>query len=216
MDVFQWSLPFVAEKVTDMLANVLEYDDDSDEEDVNETQPDGTTIVVKKKKTTKTPHDKETVIEIRGGLLKKKVLAVTKILRMYKTLRQESESIVALKQLTPNHKIPLGLLRDGPDKIKEVLLSFETAKKADQVNEVRPMALSSKRSPELIEAKRVSFISKSKALVSSSPSSKDKDNTPMPMFTVKKWNQNHLQLTIIKHLNKHNTTTHNQATTNQH
>jgi len=166
MDVFQWSLPFVAEKVTDMLANVLEYDgEDSDEEE--ETLPDGT--VVKKKKKDRA-EAKETVIETRGGLLKKKVLAVTKILRMYKTLRQEHESIVQLKQLTPNHKIPLGLLREGSDKIKEVLLSFETARKADSVNEVRPTAgglISGKKSPELIEQKRVSFISKSKALVSS-------------------------------------------------
>jgi serine/threonine-protein phosphatase 2B catalytic subunit len=180
MDVFQWSLPFVAEKVTDMLANVLEYDEDSDEEDVTETLPDGTTKTVKKKKE-KHGESKETVYEQRGGLLKKKVLAVTKILRMYKTLRQESESIVALKQLTPNHKIPLGLLRDGADKIKEVLLSFETAKKADQVNEVRPMTLTGKRSPELIEAKRVSFISKSKAL----PGAKGAVTPDVP-FTIKK------------------------------
>jgi len=195
MDVFQWSLPFVAEKVTDMLANVLEYDDDSDEEDVTETQPDGTTIV-KQKKREKHPVD-DGVIAARGGLLRKKVLAVTKILRMYKTLRQESESIVQLKQLTPNHKIPLGLLRDGADKIKEVLLSFETAKKADQVNEIRPMP-SGKRSPELIEAKRVSFISKSKALISGK--STDKDTTPQPTVTIKKWRRPIHKRSLTGHL----------------
>jgi len=77
------------------------------------------------------------------------------------------------------------LLRDGADKIKEVLLSFETAKKADQVNEVRPMTMSGKRSPELIEAKRVSFISKSKALISGK-GAPEKDATPQPTMTIKK------------------------------
>jgi hypothetical protein len=38
-------------------------------------------------------------------MLKKKVLAVSKLLRFYKLLRAENESIVQLKQLTPNHKV---------------------------------------------------------------------------------------------------------------
>ena len=66
MDVFQWSLPFVAEKVTDMLANIMDLDANDDEE----------------------PEEKKaTKLEERGGTLKKKVLAVTKLLRVYKTLR---------------------------------------------------------------------------------------------------------------------------------
>lgn len=116
MDVFQWSLPFVAEKVTDMLANVLEYP--SDEED-EETE-------VEKK------------IHARGGLLKKKVLAISKVLRMYRILRQNNESIMNLKQLTPNHRVPLGLLSQGPEAIKKAIAGFESAKAADAVNEAHP------------------------------------------------------------------------------
>ncbi|GAB5373081.1 hypothetical protein AAMO2058_001719400 [Amorphochlora amoebiformis] len=78
MDVFQWSLPFVAEKgnhtsrsslrfsnkhmcsVTDMLMKVLKYEGGD---------------------------DNETNLQQRSGLLKKKVRAVSKILRLYKVLR---------------------------------------------------------------------------------------------------------------------------------
>lgn len=118
MDVFQWSLPFVAEKVTDMLANVLDFDADSAEGD--DAAPPG-------------------VVAQRGGLLKKKVLSVSKILRMYKILRQEHENIVALKQLTPNHKMPFGLLGKGSAEIQKALSGFEQAKRADEVNERMPM-----------------------------------------------------------------------------
>jgi len=94
MDVFQWSLPFVAEKVTDMLASVLDYPSDEEEEEA-------------------------TIVQTRGSLLKKKVLAVSKVLRMYRILRQNNESIMSLKQLTPNQKVPLGLLSKGPEAIKK-------------------------------------------------------------------------------------------------
>ena len=72
-------------------------------------------------------------------LLKNKVLAVTKLLRMYKMLRQNNEAIVQLKQLTPNHKIPFGLLRAGKEEIKKAISSFEEAKSADLINEKRPL-----------------------------------------------------------------------------
>lgn len=116
MDVFQWSLPFVAEKVTDMLANVLDFD----------VGDEGA------------PEDAAGVVAQRGGLLKKKVLSVSKILRMYKILRQEHEAIVQLKQLTPNHKMPFGLLGKGSDEIQRALSGFESAKQADLDNEKRP------------------------------------------------------------------------------
>ncbi len=116
MDVFQWSLPFVAEKVTDMLANIIDMEDEEDVDD----------------------EKKSTVVEARGGLLKKKVMAVTKLLRMYKVLRAETDAIVALKQLTPNHKVPAGLLAKGAEGIKKAINSFESAKNADMEFERRP------------------------------------------------------------------------------
>jgi serine/threonine-protein phosphatase 2B catalytic subunit len=119
MDVFQWSLPFVAEKVTDMLAGVLEAGDEDD---------DNPPAAVEDPK----------VLEVRGGLLKKKVVAVSKLLKMYKLLRQENEAIVQLKQLTASSRMPVGLLADGPQAIQKLLDGFESAKNTDLLNEQRP------------------------------------------------------------------------------
>ena len=118
MDVFQWSLPFVAEKVTDMLVNVLDYDSVNDEEEMDEKSTG--------------------VVAQRGGLLKKKVTAVTKLLRMYRILRTEHDNIMQLKQLIPNHKIPSGLLSQGQEAIMAAVQSFDTVKAADLENEKRP------------------------------------------------------------------------------
>lgn len=134
MDVFQWSLPFVAEKVTDMLANVLDYEDsgsESSDEDKEEKLKNEKKQAVEEVKPLPPPEPK-------GGMLKKKVLAVSKLLRVYKVLRQENEAIVQLKQLTPNHKVPFGLLRKGTAAIKEAVDGFDKAKEADMVNEGRP------------------------------------------------------------------------------
>lgn len=119
MDVFQWSLPFVAEKVTDMLAAVLEYNVEDDEEAA-------------------AAEKSEEIVHAKKGQLKKKVLAVTKLLRMYKVLRIESENIVKLKGMTPNHKVPFGLLGAGQDAIDAAVKNFSGAKNADMINEVRP------------------------------------------------------------------------------
>jgi len=119
MDVFQWSLPFVAEKVTDMLANVLDYESQSAHDGDEEMGDDG--VVVR-----------------RGGLLKKKVLSISKLLKLYKILRQEQESILQLKQLIPSQKLPFGLVSKGPDAIQHMLTNFDSAKEADSVNEKRP------------------------------------------------------------------------------
>jgi serine/threonine-protein phosphatase 2B catalytic subunit len=133
MDVFQWSLPFVAEKVTDMLAAVLSSADLADDDGNVAAPSDAANPVI--------PNEKK-------GMLKKKVLAVTKLMRMYKMLRQENETIVQLKQLTPNNRIPFGLLSGSGTEIKKALTDFSSAKTGDKPNEARP-------TPESIEAAKV-------------------------------------------------------------
>jgi len=137
MNVFDWSLPFVSEKVLDILVKVLQMTWEEDGDRPSEvSSPAG-----KKKpaaKPSRHPRLGAGYLDERGGVLKKKVLALTKVLKIYKTLRKHNEALTQLKQLTPSHVLPVGLLRSGSIEIKKALSSFEEARMVDRVNERRP------------------------------------------------------------------------------
>lgn len=111
MDVFTWSVPFLAEKVTNMLYNIVKKgDDDSPGEPVGGN---------------------------KAGI-KGKINSVARISRMFTTLREESEMLLKIKNISPDGKLPRGLLLAGKPAIKNVLKQFEMAKNYDKVNERRP------------------------------------------------------------------------------
>merc|ERR1711879_213189 len=71
--------------------------------------------------------------------LRQKVLAVSKVLKFYHTLRKEQDDIIKLKQLSPNQKIPNGVLAGGKEAIQEALdKAFNDTKKADAESEAYP------------------------------------------------------------------------------
>eukprot|EP01083_Nonionella_stella_P074493 202089_1 len=117
MDVFSWSLPFVAEKVTDMLANVVNWCQDE--------PPEGAAT-------------DSSLLEKRGNILKEKVNAISKMLKTYTFLREESDLILQLKQLTPNSKLPVGIMGQGRKALETAITSFSEARKADAPNERLP------------------------------------------------------------------------------
>ena len=57
---------------------------------------------------------------------------------MYKVLKENQNNIVRLKQLSPNGKIPSGVLSGGASAIEKAISSFNAAKDADSVNEALP------------------------------------------------------------------------------
>jgi len=120
MDVFTWSLPFVAEKVTDMLYSIVSYEN----EDFTEAGPDSTVQITN-------PSN-------RRNVLKGKVVAVTKLMRMYKVLKENQDNIIKLKQLSPSRTLPSGVLAGGKKSIEEAISTFSNARAADKVNEAFP------------------------------------------------------------------------------
>ena len=53
----------------------------------------------------------EEVKESKIDIFRKKVRAVGKMMTMFKTLREEEETILQLKGLCPDNKVPRGLLQ---------------------------------------------------------------------------------------------------------
>jgi serine/threonine-protein phosphatase 2B catalytic subunit len=121
MDVFTWSLPFVVEKVAEMLVAILNLIDD-----------------------TRQPPDRRFVI-------RQKILAVSRMVKIYTKIREESEALLRLKGITARAVSPLNQIfcastkSSLPRRVIKMLgynvhksFSFEEAKELDKENEQFP------------------------------------------------------------------------------
>ncbi|KAF8938991.1 3',5'-cyclic-nucleotide phosphodiesterase (PDEase) (3':5'-CNP) [Haplosporangium gracile] len=159
MDVFTWSLPFVGEKITDMLLAILNTcsKEELAEDDMNlnltrAMEVDSTpmssgssqTSVVSSGVGSEGPQD--TVMtevspadrEANKNRIRQKILAIGRISRVFAVLRNESESISELKDLMGTTKLPYGSLELGAEGLKRAIHSFEDAKRSDMENERLP------------------------------------------------------------------------------
>ncbi|CAF4592153.1 unnamed protein product [Rotaria sp. Silwood1] len=139
MNVFTWSLPFVGEKINDVLLKILNICTD-EELAVYDEHIDS---LIERNQ-----------MEKRKEQIRSKIRAVGKVAKTYQTLRELSENVVTLRGLTPSTSLTeldkditseaeaaASILREKPKSTKE---RFSKVKILDQVNERMPPSRTSK------------------------------------------------------------------------
>lgn len=147
MDVFTWSLPFVGEKITDMLIAILNTCSKEELEDPGTTP---------QSEQPSPPLERDTEsTEAKRRAIKNKILAIGRLSRVFQVLREESERVTELKTASGG-KLPAGTLMLGAEGIKQAIHNFEDARKVDLQNERLP--------PSHDEVSRKSMEDRNKAL----------------------------------------------------
>jgi serine/threonine-protein phosphatase 2B catalytic subunit len=132
MDVFTWSLPFVGEKITDMLIAILST---CSEEELKEETPSSASPPLN---SPPLPENEDpNSLEFKRKALKNKVLAIGRMSRVFQVLREESERVTELKTVSGG-RLPAGTLMLGGEGIKNAIQTFEDARKVDIQNERLP------------------------------------------------------------------------------
>lgn len=129
MDVFTWSLPFVGEKITDMLIAILNTCSKEELEEDTSTPAGPVSPPISN-------MDPEST-EFKRRAMKNKILAIGRLSRVFQVLREESERVTELKTASGG-RLPAGTLMLGAEGIKQAIHNFEDARKVDLQNERLP------------------------------------------------------------------------------
>ncbi|KAF9559982.1 Metallo-dependent phosphatase [Agrocybe pediades] len=125
MDAFTWSLPFVGQKITDMLLAILSI---CSQEELDDSDTDGD-------ETATSMED----LAARRQLIKKKILAVGKMQKVFQLLREEAENASELETATSTGvDVPSSALTVQGTKINRSIKSFADARRSDIANERLP------------------------------------------------------------------------------
>ncbi len=120
MNLLDWSIPFVSEKVLEIFTSAIKADEGFFD-DVELNDGPGSTPDLSEPTKSKVS-------------LKNKIQFVSKMAKMQKVLREQNENILKIKAMN-NNKLPQGILLDKAQWSE----AFQRVKEMDAKNEMRPL-----------------------------------------------------------------------------
>lgn len=159
MDIFTWSMPFVTEKVTEMLYYILQPCGNGGGDGNNEIALPELPPALQQVYRHSLSEDENRTVELASQLaqcvqneavptvsddndsrerMRKKVRTIARMARMFKTMRQENETVLRLKGACPGHRLEAGLLLANKDKLNTEGETFNLVADVDLRNEMRP------------------------------------------------------------------------------
>ena len=128
LNLFSWSMPFLAEKITSMLYSILKQCTPAE---LAKMDVDAKGAIENEVKTEDAKLKKKLV-------LRNKIQTVGRMSKMLSFMRENKEQLLQLKNMAPDGKLPRGALLEQLPSISFPAKSFALSKDLDKENEKRP------------------------------------------------------------------------------
>ncbi|GIX65546.1 protein phosphatase 2B catalytic subunit, calcineurin family phosphatse superfamily protein [Babesia caballi] len=143
MDLFTWSVPFVSEKVLEMLHVLLGADAEFSAGSVELPPAVHEFIWGPDIPAPDAPDADETQIilnrlALRGPTIRSKVKTMGRVLQLYHELKRHNALVLKMRDCSPGSKVPLKMLVDNGTESASQEETFLSAQKVDMVNERHP------------------------------------------------------------------------------
>ena len=135
LNLISWSMPFLAEKITGMLYHILR---NCSPAELREEM--GHDLTQKVSELTRQEQEKlERKINVKN-----KIMAMGRMNKMLTTLRENSEMVLQMKQVSLDGRLPRGILLKNRSDVKFDKATFDFTKDLDAKDEKRPKSKSRK------------------------------------------------------------------------
>lgn len=138
MDLFKWSVPFLMEKIGDMMEHLMKKSRAADI--ATETEAADVQAILQEQQSEQVNEAKEAEAakRRRREVLKQKIRFVGRMSRMLKTIRSNADEIRQIKEQRPDHKLPVGVLVGGSQQLHDMVAKFHQTRISDSHNDKMP------------------------------------------------------------------------------